>query len=150
MLPELAGVASILCRLLQVKPVDRETLRYHETGRYASPSGVETRVSKTVCLPRHTVVSLDLAVGEPVTYVQAPKAKGHVEPCTHRFSNSPTRGLRAVCGGAPQTRTLGKCRAAGLSDAPRSRAGRQQRMDHNRSHRSCRAFVSECRRRRLD
>jgi hypothetical protein len=47
--------------------------------------------------------SLAFAVGEPVAYVQAPKAKGHGDRVLTGFSNSPTSGYRVVCGGAPQT-----------------------------------------------
>ncbi len=46
-------------------------------------------------------MSLDLRVGEPVTYVQAPRLKV-TGPCFVGFQ-LPDFGLRAVCGGAPQT-----------------------------------------------
>jgi hypothetical protein len=40
------------------------------------------------------------AVGEPTTYVQAPKAKGRQEPCLLRLSNSPITGLLGLFAGA--------------------------------------------------
>ena len=47
------------------------------------------------------MISLDLRVGEPVTYVQAPRLKV-TGPCFVGFQ-LPDFRLRAVCGGVPQT-----------------------------------------------
>ena len=48
---------------------------------------------------RRTAYSLAFAVGEPVAYVQAPKAKGRGDRVLTGFSNSPTTGLRGCLRG---------------------------------------------------
>lgn len=48
---------------------------------------------------RRTENSLAFAVGEPVAYVQAPKAKGHGDRVLTGFSNSPTSGSKGCLRG---------------------------------------------------
>jgi hypothetical protein len=63
--------------------------------------GVETpnRVNRALS----AMDSLAFAVGEPETYVQAPKAKGFRNRTLFGFPTPRSRVYRAVCGGAPQT-----------------------------------------------
>ena len=77
--------------------------------------GVETPVTTTVCRILAHKKSLAFAVGEPAAYVQAPKAKGHGDRVVTGFSNSPTSGSRAVCGGAPQTFSQSQRRSSSCS-----------------------------------
>jgi len=48
---------------------------------------------KPTCALQRTKIPYAFAVGEPATYVQAPKAKGHRNRAVWRFSNSPITGL---------------------------------------------------------
>jgi hypothetical protein len=68
---------------------------------YAPSWGVETpnRVKRA---ERRVKDSLAFAVGEPATYVQAPKAKGRRNRTLFGFPTPRSRVYRAVCGGAPQ------------------------------------------------
>jgi hypothetical protein len=65
------------------------------------PGGVETpnRVNRAFARDGF----LAFAVGEPETYVQAPKAKGFRNRTLFGFPTPRSRVYRAVCGGAPQT-----------------------------------------------
>lgn len=67
-------------------------------GRNALGCGNPTKLR---CAYGALMISLDLRVGEPVTYVQAPRLKV-TGPCFVGFQ-LPDFRLRAVCGGAPQT-----------------------------------------------
>ena len=78
------------------------TCQMMESGGYAPP-WVSKPKQKLRVPEMVTERSLGLCVGEPWTYVQASRLKVHGTACFCRFSNSPTRITRAVCGGAPQT-----------------------------------------------
>ena len=66
---------------------------------YAPSWGVETPVRTNVCRFLGAPKSLAFAVGEPVAYVQAPKAKGYGDRVLTGFSNSPTSGSKGCLRG---------------------------------------------------
>ena len=112
----IARIASLTCcrtgtPVESDNPTDESQSHCHSPGYarlwnwdgHAPPWGVETPNRVKTRLPRCAMDSLTFAVGEPATYVQAPKAKGRRNRTLFGFPTPRSRVYRAVCGGVPQT-----------------------------------------------
>lgn len=71
-------------------------------GTVTRRPGVWKPLTEEIAL-KSAMDSLAFAVGEPETYVQAPKAKGLRNRTLFGFPTPRSRVYRAVCGGVPQT-----------------------------------------------
>lgn len=127
---ELAGMTERLpfvgqCPMMEVGRV-RTVLGCGNPDRQASAAG------RSELLPR------PFGVGEPVAYVQAPKAKGH-RSLSIGFPTPRPRVTRAVCGGAPQTFSpFPGCEELGMNPlATNAVLNSKQRRIERREHCSC-------------
>lgn len=77
-----------------------------DAGRVRTVLGCGNPKTKLWHAYRVLKIPLAFAVGEPATYVQAPKAKGRRSRASFGFPTPRSRVFRAVCGGAPQTFSL--------------------------------------------
>ena len=73
-----------------------------EVGRVRTVLGCRNPDRQVSAAGRSELLPRPFGVGEPVAYVQAPKAKGH-RSLSIGFRTPRPRVTRAVCGGAPQT-----------------------------------------------
>ena len=73
-----------------------------ELGRVRTALGCRNPDRQASAAGRSELLPRPFGVGEPVAYVQAPKAKGH-RSLSIGFRTPRPRVTRAVCGGAPQT-----------------------------------------------
>lgn len=95
----------------KVAPDAKETLQFPyrfeimNRGGHAPPWGVETPTTQICVLACAQKYPYAFRVGEPWTYVQAPKLKVHGAVCCSAFQLPDLGFSRAVCGGAPQSRS---------------------------------------------